>query len=356
MVALTEVAPAFRRRIRRDDVEFVSLHKPRATASSSTRGWPRLFRELRPAIVHTRNLAALECQVPAAWAGVPVRIHGEHGRDVDDLDGTQRPLPVDAPRLPALRAPLRGAVARPGGLPEQTRSACRRRASRRSTTASTPTASARPPAAASPIAGLPVRRPSLFIVGTVGRMQTVKAQTILAQAFVRALRLQPALRERLRLVMVGDGPLRAEAQATARRRRHGGPGLAARRARATCRMSCAGWIASCCRRWPKASRIPSWRRWPAACRCWPPPSAAMPNWWWRARPAGSCRRTTSRRLADRPGADGRRPGTRGRAWAGRGAARVEQQLQPAGDGGAPTRACTTGCWPNERPKTLQQRN
>ena len=101
---------------RRCQLRF-ALHKPPATASGCTRGWLQLFRQLQPAIVHTRNLAALECQVPALWAGVPVRIHGEHGRDVDDLDGTRRALPVDAPALPALRAALRGAVARPGGVP-----------------------------------------------------------------------------------------------------------------------------------------------------------------------------------------------------------------------------------------------
>jgi len=43
-----------------------------------------------PAIVHTRNLAALEMVVPAWAAGVPVRVHGEHGRDVNDLDGSRR--------------------------------------------------------------------------------------------------------------------------------------------------------------------------------------------------------------------------------------------------------------------------
>ena len=63
------------------------------------------------------------------------------------------------------------------------------------------------------IAGCPFTDPSLWLAGTVGRMQTVKAQTLLARAFIRALQLEPALRERLRLVMVGDGPLRAEAQA-----------------------------------------------------------------------------------------------------------------------------------------------
>jgi glycosyltransferase involved in cell wall biosynthesis len=63
------------------------------------------------------------------------------------------------------------------------------------------------------IPGCPFNDPKLFVVGTVGRMQTVKAQTLLARAFVRALELQPTLGERLRLVMVGEGPLRAECQA-----------------------------------------------------------------------------------------------------------------------------------------------
>lgn len=50
----------------------------------------RLFRRLRPAIVHSRNLAAMEVVIPALLASVPVRIHSEHGRDVDDLDGSSK--------------------------------------------------------------------------------------------------------------------------------------------------------------------------------------------------------------------------------------------------------------------------
>jgi glycosyltransferase involved in cell wall biosynthesis len=45
------------------------------------------------------------------------------------------------------------------------------------------------------------------------RKQTVKDQLTLARAFVQALALQPTLRERLRLVMIGEGPLRAQCQA-----------------------------------------------------------------------------------------------------------------------------------------------
>lgn len=43
--------------------------------------------------------------------------------------------------------------------------------------------------------------------GTVGRMQTVKDQVTLARAFVRAVRAMPDGRERLRLALIGDGPL-----------------------------------------------------------------------------------------------------------------------------------------------------
>ncbi len=50
----------------------------------------KALRKIKPDIVHTRNLSALEAQLPALLAGVPVRIHGEHGRDVHDLDGNNK--------------------------------------------------------------------------------------------------------------------------------------------------------------------------------------------------------------------------------------------------------------------------
>ena len=81
----------------------------------------RLFRELRPAIVHTRNLAALEASVPATLAGVPARVHGEHGRDMEDLDGLNRKYQwmrrIYSPfvtRYIALSADLEDYLRRPG--------------------------------------------------------------------------------------------------------------------------------------------------------------------------------------------------------------------------------------------------
>lgn len=217
VVALTEVAPAFAARIRQPGVEFVSLHKPPGHGVKLYPKLARLFRQLRPAIVHTRNLAALECQVPAWWAGVPGRVHGEHGRDVEDLDGSsrrhQRIRRLYSPfvhRYVALSQDLQGYLVQRVGIAPQRIAQIYN---------GVDTVRFAPPARGAdglrprpPIAGCPFTAEH-WQVGTVGRMQTVKDQVLLARAFVRALALAPALRARLRLVLVGEGPLRAQCQA-----------------------------------------------------------------------------------------------------------------------------------------------
>ncbi len=213
VVALTEVVPGFARRVERDDVKFVSLHKPPGHGVVLYPQLLRLFREQRPAIVHTRNLAALECQIPAALAGVPVRIHGEHGRDVGDLDGSRlryqwmrRAYRPFVHKYVALSRDLAGYVENKVGVPAHRIAQIYN---------GVDIVRFHPPTGRRTlIAGCPFSDPSFFIVGTVGRMQTVKAQTVLARAFVRALQIEPTLRDRLRLVMVGEGPLRAEVQAS----------------------------------------------------------------------------------------------------------------------------------------------
>ena len=212
VVALTEVTD-FRHRLQHADVECVALHKPPGHGAKVYPALWRLLRQHRPAVVHTRNLAALEMQVAAWAAGVPVRIHGEHGRDVDDLDGSsrhhQRLRRLYAPfvhRFVALSRDLESYLTGPVGM-----------APGRVTQIYNGVDDhkfAPPPAGVPPaIAGCPFQAPQHWLVGTVGRMAAVKDQTLLARAFVHALRLQPAFAERARLVLVGDGPLRAAAQA-----------------------------------------------------------------------------------------------------------------------------------------------
>ena len=211
VLALTE-ATDFRLRIRRDDVPVVALHKPPGHGFWLYPTLFRLMRRWRPAIVHSRNLAALEAVVPAWAAGVPVRIHGEHGRDVDDLTGASRKhqwlrrlyRPFVSHHV-ALGGELADYLVAKVGVAR----AGVTRICNGVDTAQFKPAAQRPAV----IDGCPFNGTHHWLVGTVGRMQAVKDQPTLARAFVLALQQQPPLRERVRLVMVGDGPLRAESLA-----------------------------------------------------------------------------------------------------------------------------------------------
>lgn len=211
VLALTGISD-FRQRILRDDVQFIALDKAPGHLIAD---YPRLyglFRELRPAIVHTRNLAALEAAAPAWAAGVPVRIHGEHGRDVGDLDGSNRKYQwvrrfyrPFVSHWVALSRDLEQYLIRRVGVPPQ----------RIAQLYNGVDADRFRPAeqTADMAVDCPFRRPDHWLVGTVGRMQTVKDQTLLARAFGLLLERHPELRNRVRLVMVGEGPLRAQSLA-----------------------------------------------------------------------------------------------------------------------------------------------
>ena len=209
VIALTEVTD-FRKRIQRDDVQFISLHKVPGHGIWLFPKLFRLFRQLRPAIVHSRNLAALEVQLPAWLAGVPVRIHGEHGRDIGDLDGSnvtyQRVRRFYRPFVSfylALSRDLADYLTKIIHVPKN-----------KVLQVYNGVDSVRfhPGPAEQTAASCPFARPTHWLVGTVGRMQTVKDQPTLARAFIRALKIDPSLKQHLRLVLVGDGPLRAECQ------------------------------------------------------------------------------------------------------------------------------------------------
>jgi sugar transferase (PEP-CTERM/EpsH1 system associated) len=212
VVALTEVTD-FSKRITRPDVEFISLHKPPGHGFLLYPKLYRLFKQMRPAIVHTRNLAALEAQMPAWAAGVPVRLHGEHGRDVTDLHGENR-------TLQRVRRVYRPFVHHYFALSRDLASYLKDKVhvpSERITQVYNGVDVARfsppPGGVRASIAGCPFNDPGHWLIGTVGRMQAVKDQTNLARAFVLALQQQPALRERLRLVLVGEGALRDQCAA-----------------------------------------------------------------------------------------------------------------------------------------------
>lgn len=211
VVALTDVTDEMAARVKRGDVEYYSLRKGPGHGVALYPSLYRLFRRIRPAVVHTRNLAALEMAVPAWAAGVPVRVHGEHGRDMEDLDGSVRKYqwlrrayrPFVTRYVPMSRD-LENYLRDKVGVPKERISQIYN---------GVDTARFRPAQGdAAELPDFPFKRGRHWVVGTVGRMQAVKHQTALARAFVHALRLAPAAAERLRLVIAGDGPLRAQVE------------------------------------------------------------------------------------------------------------------------------------------------
>jgi sugar transferase (PEP-CTERM/EpsH1 system associated) len=212
IVALTDVSTEFAQRVARSDVRYVALAR---RPGHLVRDYPqlfRLFREFRPAIVHTRNLAALEAVVPAWAAGVPIRIHGEHGWDMQDPGGRSRRYRTVrrlyrpfVTRYVALSRHLEDYLEQQVGVPsgdiEQIYNGVDIELFR-------PRTGARPA-----IAGCPFGDRDDWLVGSVGRMEAIKDPLNLASAFVRALQMQPAAAKHLKLVMVGDGALRGEVAA-----------------------------------------------------------------------------------------------------------------------------------------------
>jgi sugar transferase (PEP-CTERM/EpsH1 system associated) len=169
------------------------------------------LRELKPRIVHTRNIGTLDC-APVAWlAGVPVRIHGEHGWDVHDPDGTSRKYafirrafnPFVTRFVTVSQDLQRWLIDRIGIRAGKVVQICN----------GVDTVKFRPRSEA-PAAPLPPERfpPGCVVVGSTLRFQAIKDPLNLVKAFID-------LRKRLRgvadvrLLMVGDGPLREAALA-----------------------------------------------------------------------------------------------------------------------------------------------
>jgi sugar transferase (PEP-CTERM/EpsH1 system associated) len=200
----------FQERIKRDDVEIYELHKREGNDFSVFIRLYKLLKKLNPAVVHTRNLTAIECQLPAFLAGVKYRVHGEHGWDSFDPDGSNRKYqtlrrlfrPLVQKYIPLsthLECYLKDKIGVPAGK-------IRRICNGVDTTKFHPLeeGDGHPEA-------YPFLDNKLFVIGTVGRMHGVKDQITLVKAFIRLLEKRPEQRDRLRLVLIGEGPLRAEA-------------------------------------------------------------------------------------------------------------------------------------------------
>lgn len=206
VIALTGVTE-FTQRIQRDDVDIIALAKRPGHDWKMYRNLYRVFRDRKPDIVHSRNLAAMEAQIPAWLAGIPIRVHGEHGRDVLDIDGSNwkyilqrkilRPFITQYIALSnELESYLRGSI----GVPAQRITRIingvdiqRFRPNARVVCDLLPDG---------------FSRSNSLVIGTVGRLEQIKDQMTLIDAFTVLRQRYPDKADRLRLVIVGDGSMR----------------------------------------------------------------------------------------------------------------------------------------------------
>jgi sugar transferase (PEP-CTERM/EpsH1 system associated) len=196
----------FSKRIARADVRVYSLDKrPGKDLRAYLRFW-RLLRQMRPDIVHTRNLGTVDLQWIARVAGVRGRIHGEHGWDAADPRGSgARGLTIRR----ACRAAIQRYVAMSRDLARWLETAVGIAPGRITQIYNGVDSDKFSPRGALP-ADLPwAAQPAdgRVVFGTVGRLDPIKNQGALLEAFAALVGQEPAGSQRLRLIVVGDGPL-----------------------------------------------------------------------------------------------------------------------------------------------------
>lgn len=213
----------FAARITAPDVGIIELNKRPGHNWGMYWRLLRTLRRLRPAIVHTRNLAALETQVLGLLLPGCKRVHGEHGRDISDLDGSN-------PKYRLLRKVLQPLIHRfitvsrdladwlqnavgipPAKVVQIYNGVDRARFA--SPAFAGIDAGGRP--AQPELRGLPegfLSTSSHRVIGTVGRLAAVKDQRTLLRAIAQLLDTRPEHRSVLRCILVGEGPERTELQ------------------------------------------------------------------------------------------------------------------------------------------------
>jgi sugar transferase (PEP-CTERM/EpsH1 system associated) len=214
IIALTE-ASAFSTRIRRSDVRVYALNKqPGRDLGAYKRLWS-LLREIRPTVVHTRNVGTLDCQFVAWLAGVPCRIHGEHGWDTHDPDGTNRKFhairrifnPFTHTFVTVSDDLKKWLIGRVGIPARKVMQICN----------GVDTQHFRPSASDADRRVLPAGfTPESIVIGSVTRLTEIKDPLNVVRAFLAIREPMKAAGHDVRLALIGDGPLRSAVEAAVR--------------------------------------------------------------------------------------------------------------------------------------------
>jgi sugar transferase (PEP-CTERM/EpsH1 system associated) len=168
----------------------------------------RLFRALRPQIVHSRNWTCIDAIIGARLAGVRTVVHGEHGRDASDPDGRnpvrrrlRRALGLLVTEFTAVSRDLTRWLVEEVGVPA-------RKVRHIPNGVDAECFAPRPPEPARRALNLPA---GAAVIGTVGRLDPVKDHVALIRAFAAATAGRHAS-----LLIAGEGPCRGRIEDSVR--------------------------------------------------------------------------------------------------------------------------------------------
>lgn len=206
IISLTDIS-TFKYRITISDVKYIELNKKPGHAIPL---YPKIFRilnSIKPDVVHSCNFAALEI-APLSWlARVPMRIHAEHGWDAHDPEGEsvkyqqiRKLYKLFVNKYIAVSKDIDNYLEKKIRIPSKNRLLITNGVDTNIFFAKN------------------IIKPNLndspfdfnnyWVVGTVGRLQIVKNQLLLAHAFVSLISAHPEMKNHVRLVIVGEGILR----------------------------------------------------------------------------------------------------------------------------------------------------
>jgi sugar transferase (PEP-CTERM/EpsH1 system associated) len=190
-------------------VDVIALAERPGSPKLNALRMARVFRAWRPDVVHTRNWTCIDAVLGARLAGVPVVIHGEHGREAGDPEGrnalrrrVRRLLAPLVTEFVAVSQDLARWLVEDVGVPAA-------KVTQIYNGVDTEAFSPADKEAARRTLGI---RDGAVVIGTVGRLDPVKDHRGLLEAFGRIARHPQA-----QLVVVGDGPCRAELEQVGRR-------------------------------------------------------------------------------------------------------------------------------------------
>jgi len=201
----------FFKKIKKNDVDIYTLDKKPGKDFLMFYRLYKLLKIIKPDIVHTRNMATLECQLPALLAGIRARVHGEHGWDMADLSGGNKKYQL----LRKLFVPI---VKQYIVLSKEsyyylldTINIKQNKINHIYNGVDLDKFSATTALTNDLVPGDFISDNTL-VFGTVGRMAEVKNQLFLVNAFFELLDKHPEFNDRIRLLIVGDGILLKPAQ------------------------------------------------------------------------------------------------------------------------------------------------